>query len=130
MVVGLANEVVARNILQTPGNMVGMYSGAGSNAMTLNTFSYKGNRVRLVVIPQIGEAMEDGTTLGNAYNWFVLNPRFLKDALALRAFKLYDTVMKNYENDDNDDLAVSIRGSFAVDHYAAEAGIYGSSATS
>jgi hypothetical protein len=133
LVVGRALAVTARSILQTTGNTVGMYASAGvttTRDTLLNTFSYKGNIVRLLEIDMIGELLNDGTTLGNAYNWFVLNPKYLQSKKALRYFELYPTVLKSYMNDDNDDMYVSVRSSCAVDHYYAEAGIYGSNATS
>ena len=133
LVVGRALSVTARNILQTTGNTVGQFAGAGTTTTRdtlLNTFSYKGNIVHLVTLDMIGELLNDGTTLGNAFNWFVMNPTYIKKNKCLKYFELYPTKLKSYVNDDNDDMYVSVRSSCAVDHYWAEAGIYGSNATS
>lgn len=131
--VSTSQAVVARNILQTTGNAVGQLAGLGTSAnrsWIINTFSYKGNTVRIVELPQLGEIQNDGTTLWNVYNWFVINPEVIKWLKAFKAFELYPTKLKSYDNPDTDDIYVSVRTSFAVDHYNAEAGVYGSFATS
>lgn len=133
LVVGRVLAVTARNILQTTGNTVGMYAGAGTSTTRdtlVNTFSYKGNIVELVEVNEIGELLNDGTTLGNAYNWFVINPEYIAKMKALRTFELYPTTLTSYKNDDNDDMYVSVRSSFAVDHFGAEAWVFWSFATS
>lgn len=133
LVVGKVNAVNARNILQTTGNTVGIYAGVGTTTTrdtVLNTFSYKGNIVRLLEIDFLGEPLNGGLTLGNQYNWFLLNTKAIRSQKCLRAFELYPTKLKSYVNDDNDDMYVSIRSSFAVDHYGLESYAYGSFATS
>ena len=120
---------VAREILNTAGNQVGVYSGTGTNAAQLNTFSFKGNIVEIVEMPQLGMTLKDGTAVGTGDYWFVLNAENAQLAAAMRMITLYDAEVEVYENHSNKNSYVSIDLGFAVDHYGAESYIVGSRGT-
>ena len=40
--------------------------------------------------------------------------------------KLYEPLVQNYKSDDTDTQVVDIRIGYAVDHYGAECGVFGS----
>jgi hypothetical protein len=51
LIVSRENAVTARKLLNTPGNMVSMFSGAGNNASQVNQFIFDGNVVEIVENP-------------------------------------------------------------------------------
>jgi hypothetical protein len=129
LIVSRALAVTARGILNTAGNQVGMYSGTGSNAMQMNTFSFNGYKVEIVENPFIGYTKLDGTALGTDAYWFLLNDTAASMAGAMRYITLYDAEVEVYENKDNKQTFVSIDMGSTVDHYGLESYITGSRGT-
>jgi len=126
LVVSRVNAVTARSILNTPGNQVNMYSGTGSNANQMNTFSFSGNMVEIVELDQLGLITKDGSTIGDDNYWFLMNAEGCNTARAARHINLYEAEVKMYENDSNNNRYVQLDLGFAIDHYGLEAFVVGS----
>ena len=126
LIVSRENAVTARAILNTAGNQVGVYSGTGSNAAQLNTFSFNGNVVEIVENGFIGYEKKDGTKVGTDSYRFVLNADAAAMASAMRFITLYDAEVSVYQNDSNNNTYVSLDLGYAVDHYGLESFIVGS----
>lgn len=124
--VGMDMAVTARQVLNTAGNQVGVYSGAGNNSQQLNQFSFMGNLVEIVEVPRLGDIDINGQQIGTDETWFLTNPRYLRTSKAFKTISLYDPEIKNYMNNDTDGFVIDARLGFAVDHFGAEAGIFGS----
>lgn len=124
--VSRAGAVNARQILNTAGNQVGIYSGTGTNAMQLNQFSFQGNKIELVELPFLGTTKKDGTTVGTDVMWFLCNAEMAEAARAFRVIKLYDAEVGAYTNESNKKSYITLDFSEAVDHYGAESYIVGS----
>lgn len=119
----------ARKVLNTAGNQVGMYSGAGSNSAQLNQFSFNGNTIELVENPFLGYKREDGTTVGTEDYRFLANSEAIAMAEALKEITLYDPEVTAYTNDSNNQMFVSLDMAIAFDHYGLESFIVGSKGT-
>lgn len=128
LVVGTDLAVTARQILND--NMNGgqpwNYSGTGNNANQLNQFSFKGNQVKIVEIPFLGDYDKDNNQLGTDAYWFLRNPELLKKSRALKMISLYDVEVDNYINKDTKTYVIDADMGFGVDHYGAEIAIFGS----
>lgn len=124
--VGMDLAVTARQVLNTAGNQVGVYSGINNNANQLNQFSFMGNLVEIVEIPRLGDVDTNGQAIGTEATWFLTNPRYLQTSKGFKTISLYDPEIKNYLNNDTDGFVIDARLGFAVDHFGAEAGIFGS----
>jgi hypothetical protein len=126
LVVSRENAVEARKILNTAGNQVGVYSGAGANAQQLNQFSFNGNIVEVCENGFIGYTKADGSTVGTDGNWFLLNADGAAMSSAMRFITLYDAEVNVYQNDSNNNTYVSLDLGYSVDHYGLESFIVGS----
>jgi len=129
LMVSRVGAVTARSILNTTGNQVGVYSGTGSNAAQLNTFSFNGNIVELVELPYLGSTKQDGTVIGADTYYFLLNKPYASLAGAMRLIKLWDAEVRVYQNDSNGNTFVAMDMGFAIDHYGLESYITGSRGT-
>lgn len=121
LVCSRVREVFWKQVL----NASSQYSGQGANANQVNQFNFQGNLVEIVVVDLLGDADYNGNTIGADDNWFLLNPTLLKKTKALRTYKLYTPRIKSWENDETDEMNVSIRAVIGCDHYGAEYGIIG-----
>lgn len=124
--VGMDLAVTARQVLNTTGNQVGVYSGINANSNQLNQFSFMGNLVEIVEVPRLGDVDTNGQAIGTEATWFLTNPRYLTTSKGFKTVSLYDPEIKNYLNNDTDGFVIDARLGFAVDHFGAEAGIFGS----
>jgi hypothetical protein len=52
--------------------------------------------------------------------WFVSNPMYVRKAKALRCANLYAPRVKNYENDETDEMNTSIRAIVGAGNFDAE----------
>lgn len=85
-----------------------------------------GNKIKLVELELLGDIDKNGNTIGSETMWFLRNPRYVQKTKCFKCVKLYNPRIKNYSNDDTDAQIVDIRIGYAVDHYGAECGIFGS----
>lgn len=102
------------------------FSGQGSNAMKENQFLFAGNIVELVVLDLLGQADYAGTTIGTTDYIFVTNSGSLKQAQAIRTYRLYPLTIESWKNMDTKVLTTDGRASIGVDHYGAELYVAGS----
>lgn len=129
LMVSRSGAVNARAILNTPGNQVTMYSGTGSNANQMNTFSFMGNIVEIQEMPYLGSTKQDGTLIGTNNYYFLINKPYASMAGAMRLIKLWDAEVRVYQNDSNGNTFVAMDMGFAIDHYGLESYITGSRGT-
>ena len=124
--VGKNLAVTARQILNTPNSQSGIFSGVGANSNQINQFNFNGNLVEIVELTWLGQRDKFGNLIGTDAYWFLSNPAQLSTVKGFRLIDLYDTTIKNYMNNETDAYIVDARLGFAVDHYGAESGIFGS----
>lgn len=119
--------VVARQVLNTPGSMAGIFSGSttNTNANVFNQFNFNGNFVEIVELDILGTYDKNDALIGTDDYWFVTNPRYLDEAKSFKFIEIanYPITAKTYMSDDTDNEVADIRMWFAVDHYGAEYGI-------
>lgn len=124
LLVPRALETTARQILNSTGELSGMFAGTGNNANLLNVFSFQGSKVRLTVLDMVGEVGMDGSVIGGANAdkmWFLLNKEYALKFKAFRIFRLWDNEIKMFTNDETDSLFTKISCHFGVEHFNPEA---------
>lgn len=104
-------------------------AGTGNNSAKENTFSFRNNLVQVVAVDLFGDTDADGNTIGTDNNWFLANPMAVKKMKALRCANLYSPRIKNFENDETDEINTSIRAIVGAGHYDAEFTIVWSAGT-
>lgn len=123
----IARRILNENSSGQPIKRSGRSSGDDNgNAHETNAFVFRGNAVRLIEIELLWDIDKHGNPIGTSDMWFLRNPRFCKKTKCFKCVKLYDPYMKNYQNEDTDAYVVDIRIGYAVDHYGAECGLFGS----
>lgn len=95
-------------------------AGTGSNSAKENVFNFKNNLVQVVPLDLLGDTDADGTTIGTDQYWFVTNPVAVRKMKALRCANLYPPRIKNFENDETDEMNTSIRAIVGAGSYDAE----------
>jgi hypothetical protein len=127
LIVSPYDEVAARKVLnENQSGAPTQFSGVGTNANQMNQFTFRGNKINLVVIEMLGDLDKHGNKIGNEKMWFVRNTDLIMKTRALKMIELYKPKMQNYQNQDTDAYIVDIRAGYACDHYGAELGIVGS----
>lgn len=122
--------VTARSILNTAGNQVTTFSGTGSNATQLNTFSFEGNMVEILENPFLwSKDVRTGETLGTEDMWFLINTEGMKSAKALRKVILQDPKVSIWTNQSNKNTITDIVCKADFLHVGAESFIVGSNGT-
>lgn len=124
LLVPRALETTARQLLNSTGEVAGMYQGTGSNANLLNLFSFQGSKVRLTVLDMVGEVGMDGSIIGGANAdtmWFILNTEYALKYKAFRIFRLWDNEITMFKNDETDSLFTKITTHVGVEHFNPEA---------
>lgn len=74
----------------------------------------------------LGDYDKHGNQIGTANMWFLRNPLYCQRTKCFKMIKLYEPLVQNYKSDDTDTQVVDIRIGYAVDHYGAECGVFGS----
>lgn len=122
--VSTVKAVTARQILNTDGQMAGVYQArtdSGGNVIynsnVANQYNFKGNLVEVVELDILGTYDNTGTQIGTNEYRFLMNPRYIREAKALRFIELYPIKVNTYFVDDSDNEVADIRIGFAVDHY-------------
>lgn len=95
-------------------------AGTGNNSAKENTFSFRNNLVQVVPLDLLGDTDSNGVAIGTDNMWFVANPMAVRKMKALRCANLYAPRIKNYENDETDEMNTSIRAIVGAGHYDAE----------
>lgn len=129
--VSRVGAVNARQILNTPGNQVGMYSGdtANNNSNVMNVFSFNGNIVEIVELPTLGQTTQTGSVIGSDDYWFLINSEMLARRKGLRYIPLMEAEIDMWEDKNTKNTWVSIYSQFTFDHFGAEAFCVGSRGT-
>jgi hypothetical protein len=115
-------ELAARVIL----NDNSKFAGTGTNANLGNQFMFEGSKVNLEVMDKLADYDKNGTIIGSATQWFLVNMPALKEAEALKFIRLCSPLVKQYINNETDQSIVDVRNGYAVDHFGAEYFIVGS----
>jgi hypothetical protein len=122
--------VTARQILNTKGTQVSMFSGAGSNATQVNQFNFDGNVVEILENPFLGaKDGRSGETIGSEDMWFVINAEAMKEAKALRKVILQSPKMTVWTNNSNKNTITDLVCKADFVHIGAESFIVGSKGT-
>lgn len=120
LLVPRALEQTARVILNGTGNNAGIFAGTGNNATLLNTFNFEGNKVELVVLDMLGEPDENGTTIGTATQWFLMDRAYALRYKAFRMFTLWSNEIESEYDFDTKSFAVDLTTGLGFDHYQPE----------
>lgn len=115
LLVPRALETLARTVL-TP---VGFGSGAFSTT-DMTIFDFEGNKLRLIVSDVLGQPDDNGGTIGNDLQWFVINDGLARQIKAFRVFELYGQEVTTWFDDDTGNFYVKLDMAFGVDHYQPE----------
>lgn len=115
LLVPRALETLARTVL-TP---VGFGSGAFSTT-DMTIFDFEGNKLRLIVSDVLGQPDDNGGTIGNDLQWFVINDGLSRQIKAFRVFELYGQEVTTWFDDDTGNFYVKLDMAFGVDHYQPE----------
>lgn len=118
---------IASEILNTANNgRVVELASDGNNSSKRNVFNFDGNKVALHECELLGDYDKHGNQIGTANMWFLRNPLYCQRTKCFKMIKLYEPLVQNYKSDDTDTQVVDIRIGYAVDHYGAECGLFGS----
>lgn len=118
---------IASEILNTANNgRVTELASDGSNSSKKNVFNFDWNKVALHEYELLGDYDKHGNQIGTANMWFLRNPLYCQRTKCFKMIKLYEPLVQNYKSDDTDTQVVDIRIGYAVDHYGAECGVFGS----
>lgn len=101
-------------------------AGTGSNSSKENTFRFRNNLVKVVVLDLLGDLDSEGNAIGTNEMFFVANMEMVTKLQALRCANLYPPRIKTYENDATDELNTSIRAIVGADHFDLEFAMVGS----
>lgn len=127
LIVSTTTAPIAAEILNVANNgRVSEYASDGNNASKKNIFNFEGNMVNLVELEILWDYDKNGNAIGTSLMWFMRNPLFVQKSKCFKMVKLYNPVIKNYTNPDSDAQIVDVRVGYAVDHYGAECGVFGS----
>lgn len=113
--VSRANAINARKILNTPGSMSDIYSGAygassnSSNGAQRNQFAFDGNDIMIKEFELQGDTDKNNVLIGSDAAWYVANPDNMKVIKGLRLINLYDPEVKTYVNNETDGYICDIR---------------------
>ena len=132
LLVPRALETTARKLLNTAGSQAGIYAGTGSNANLLNTFSFEGSAVEIVVLDMLGEDDGTGSPVGGskaATMWFLLNKEYSLRYKSLRLNKLWDKEISMWKDDETDAVYTKVTAHFEADHYDAGCAVVGYAGT-
>lgn len=123
LLVPRALETTARQILNSTGEVAGMYQGTGTNANLLNLFGFQGSKIRLTVLDMVGEVGMDGSVIGGANAdkmWFLMNKEYALKYKAFRIFRLWDNEISMFKNDETDSMFTKISTHLGVEHFNPE----------
>jgi len=96
-------------------------SGRGENSAEKNQFKFRNNNVNLKVIDTLWDLDEvTGENIGNNDMVFTTNPEYLRKQKAFKCYELYSPKIKNWMNEDTDEIFNSLKCSIWADHYYAE----------
>lgn len=115
LLVPRAIETLAREILTADGFGTGSYS---TTDMTI--FDFQGSKVELIVSDVLGQPDDNGGTVGNDAQWFLINSSLAKRIRAFRVFELYGQEVTNWYDKDTGNYYVKLDMAFGVDHYQPE----------
>ena len=120
LLVPRALETTARKLLNTPGSQAGVYAGTGNNANLLNTYSFQGSAVEIVVLDMLGEDDGTGNKVGGANAsgmWFLMNKEYALRYKTFRINRLRDKEISMWKDDETDAVYTKITAHFEADHY-------------
>jgi len=115
LLVPRALETAARKILTADGLGTGSYDPA-----QITIFDFKGNKVELIVSDVLGQTDDNGSTVGNDAQWFLINSGLARQIKAFRVFELYGQEVTTWYDDDSGNFYVKLDMAFGVDHYQPE----------
>lgn len=121
LIVPRALEKLARKILNNGSKFAASDSDVETNnSITENIFAWDGFRVELVVLETLDQPKGDGTTIGTATNWFVMNRELAREMEAFKYLALYNDEMTMYVDDKTKVMYFDLDLSFTCDHYQPE----------
>lgn len=111
-------EATARKLLNDWSNFAAAVSDVSvSNSVTSNIFMWDGFRIELLVLETLNQPKSDGTMVGSATQWFVLNREAAREYEAFKYLTLYTEEMDMWEDKKTKVLFVDVDLSFTCDHY-------------
>lgn len=123
LLVPRALETTARKILNSSGDQAGLWAGTGFNANLMNTFSFQGSKVELVVLDMLGETDKAGGKIGgdNADSmWFLLNKAYALEYGAFRIFTLWSDEIETWYDNNTKSTFTDLTCHWGVDFYNPE----------
>lgn len=120
LIVGPNLEATARKILNDGSIYASQVNDvAVGNDVTMSIFQWEGFKVRLFVLPTMGQPSVNGT-IGTGNEWFVLNHELASELEAFRFISLYDAIIDSYTDQKSKVTYLDIDTSFTVDFYNPE----------
>jgi len=115
LLVPRALETAARKILIAGGQLAGSY-----DPTNMTVFDFQGSKVELIVSDVLGQTDDNGSTVGNDTQWFLINSELARQIKAFRYFSLYEQEVTTWFDDDSGNFYVKLDMAFGVDHYQPE----------
>lgn len=114
-------EATARKILNDGSKFASAVSDTETNnGVTSNIFQWDGFKIELLVLDTLNQPKKDGTLVGSATQWFVLNKEAAREMGAFKYLSLYNEEMDMYLDNDTKVLYVDVDLSFTCDAYQPE----------
>jgi hypothetical protein len=121
LVVAPQGEAAARKLLNEGSKFAASVGGTETNnSITENIFTWDGFRIELVVLDTLNQPSADGSTIGSATMWFVLNREASREMEAFKFLSLYNDEMTMYVDDATKVMYFDLDLSFTCDHYNPE----------
>lgn len=115
------NEANARRILNNGSNFAASVSDTETNnSITSNIFMWDGFRIELVVLDTLNQPKPDGSKVGTATMWFLMNKDAAREMGAFKYLTLYNEEMDMYIDNNTKVLYLDVDLSFTCDHYQPE----------
>ena len=118
LIVPTSLEATARKILNDGSKFAAAVSDvAVGNDVTSSIFQWDGFRIELLVIDGLNQPKKDGTKVGTATNWFVINKDAVRNYEAFKTIVLFNEEMDMYEDKASKVMYVDIDLSLNSDFY-------------
>ena len=112
-------EDTARQVLNDWNNFAAITTSntQAQNDVTINLFSWNGFKVELMVLETLNQPKLDGTTVGTATQWFVMDKTRARELEALKYLQLYTDKVDMYVDNKTKVLFFDIDLSMTCDFY-------------
>ena len=120
LVVPKALRPLAIQVLNNSEHFASKIASTGTeanNSVTVNLFAWNGYDVEIVVLESLNQPKGNGTKVGNATQWFVIDPVRAREMAWLKLLVLYYDMVNNYFDNETKVTYYDIDFSLCADFY-------------